>query len=62
MYGKRAFANGRVHIMPNGIELMKFFYDIDACRTVREEYGIPQNAFAVGHIGRFVYQKTISFF
>ncbi len=61
MYGEKAVAEGRVQILPNGIDLTGFTHDPIAKQAVRAEYGIPQSAFVVGHVGRFVYQKNHAF-
>lgn len=47
-------------IINNGIDFRKF--DIHISREdIRKKLGIPQNAFVVGHIGRFVIAKNHSF-
>lgn len=61
MYGDRAFESGRVTVMPNAIDTAKFAYDPAARTALREELSIPQNAFVVGHVGRFMYQKNHTF-
>ncbi|MBD5101525.1 MAG: glycosyltransferase family 1 protein [Subdoligranulum sp.] len=61
MYGDKAFDAGKVTIMPNAIDTAKFAYDAEARVDLREELGIPQDAFVVGHVGRFTYAKNHSF-
>ena len=61
MYGGKAVAEGKVQIMPNGIDLAKFAFDDGARQAVRAEYGIPRDALVVGHVGRFAYQKNHAF-
>lgn len=61
MYGNRCFERGRVHVMPNAIDTKKFVYDEEAKRCLRAELGIPQDAFVLGHVGRFMYQKNHAF-
>lgn len=58
MYGDKAFDTGKVTVMPNAIDIEKFAYDSAARVHLREELGIPQNAFVVGHVGRFTYAKN----
>lgn len=58
MYGNRCFDAGRVHIMPNAIDTKKYEFDQDARVRLRNELNIPQTAFVVGHVGRFMYQKN----
>lgn len=61
MYGDKAFDAGRVTVLPNAIDTAKFAYDPAARKRLREELGIPQDAFVVGHVGRFMYQKNHQF-
>lgn len=61
MYGNRAYENGKVHIMLNAIDMHKYAYDPEACKNARMELGIPQDAYVVGHVGRFMYQKNHAF-
>lgn len=61
MYGNKTFNAGKVTVMPNAIDTVKFAYDPDARQRLREELGIPQDAFVVGHVGRFMYQKNHRF-
>lgn len=61
MYGDKAFDAGKVTVMPNAIDTEKFAYDERARSQLRQELGIPQSAFVVGHVGRFMYQKNHRF-
>lgn len=47
----------RWEILPCGIELDSFTERVDQKR-VREEVGIPESAFVIGHVGRFAWQKN----
>ena len=47
--------------MPNAIDTAKFAYDPEARTALRKEFGIPQEAFVVGHVGRFTYAKNHTF-
>ena len=61
MYGNKAFEAGKVTVMPNAIDTAKFAFDPAARTTLRKEFGIPQDAFVVGHVGRFTYAKNHTF-
>ena len=61
MYGDRCFDRGEVTVMPNAIDTEQFAFDPAARAALREELGIPQDAFVVGHVGRFMYQKNHGF-
>ena len=61
MYGNRCFERGHVHVMPNAIDTKKFAYDEEVKRCLRAELGIPQDAFVLGHVGRFTYAKNHGF-
>jgi glycosyltransferase involved in cell wall biosynthesis len=47
----------RLHVVPNGIDLARFGPDLEARRAVRAELGIPEDAFAVGTVGRLYVEK-----
>lgn len=61
MYGNRCFEKGKVYVMPNAIDTKRFEYDPEARIRLRMELGIPQDAFVVGHVGRFTYAKNQAF-
>ena len=61
MYGNRCFEKGKVYVMPNAIDTKRFEYDPEARIRLRMELGIPQDAFVVGHVGRFTYAKNHTF-
>lgn len=58
LYGKRRVARGEVMILPNAIDAPAFAFDPAARARLRTELQIAQDAFVVGHIGRFMYQKN----
>jgi glycosyltransferase involved in cell wall biosynthesis len=60
LFGSRWKRDSRWRVMPCGLDLKPFqaSYDRDA---IRSEYGVPLNAFVVGHVGRFVEQKNHAF-
>jgi glycosyltransferase involved in cell wall biosynthesis len=53
---------GRLHVVPNGIDLDRFAPDPDARRALRAELGIPEDAFAVGTVGRLYTEKGHAYF
>lgn len=61
MYGERCFNAGKVIVVPNAIDTKKFLYNPQVRVQLRKELGIPQDAFVVGHVGRFVYPKNHKF-
>jgi glycosyltransferase involved in cell wall biosynthesis len=48
-----------MEVIPTGVELD--WWAEGANRVTREEYGIPQHAFVVGHVGRLAQEKNIPF-
>lgn len=57
VFGKQNMQKGEIQIIPNAIEVDKYLYD-DVIRTrIREEYGL-QDAYVIGHVGRFHYAKN----
>ena len=57
LYGK----NAGYTIVPNAIELGSFAFDPVVREEIRHGFGIPDGAFVVGHLGRFVTQKNHAF-
>jgi glycosyltransferase involved in cell wall biosynthesis len=49
---------GRVHIIPNGIDAHQFSYKPEVRVRVRGELNLPEHAYVVGHVGRFSYEKN----
>lgn len=45
-------------IIPNAIEANAFKYDEPIALKMRKELGISKDAFVIGHVGRFVFQKN----
>lgn len=44
----------RVHVVPNGIEAVRFLFDEGVRRATRARTGLPERAFVVGGVGRLV--------
>lgn len=57
VFGKEAVSAGRVKIIHNAVDTGKFAYDSSRRAKVREELGLT-GELAVGHVGRFNYQKN----
>ena len=57
-FGKKAYKNGKVTILNNGVDLGVFHYDSEGGKDIREEFNIVDDKFVVGHIGRFMTQKN----
>ena len=61
LFGDKTFDKGEVEIIRNAIDVEKFKFDPEAGKKLREEIGIADDDFAIGHIGRFVEQKNHRF-
>ncbi|MDJ0380507.1 glycosyltransferase [Streptomyces sp. G-G2] len=44
----------RVHVVPNGIEAVRFRFDESVRRATRTRTGLPERAFVIGGVGRLV--------
>ncbi|MFH1131971.1 MAG: glycosyltransferase [Pseudomonadota bacterium] len=51
----------KVHVIPNGIDISRYFADERIRREVRAELGIPSNAWVVGTVGRLEPVKNQEF-
>ena len=45
-------------VLKNGVDLDKFAFKSEIRDAIRKKHDIPQDAFVVGHVGRFSYQKN----
>ena len=61
LFGENMINQGKVHIMPNAIDLGEFEYFEEIHWQTRQELGIPKDALLVGHVGRFTKQKNHTF-
>jgi len=60
LFGPQWHRDPRWRVLYCGIDLAPFEHQVDSM-TIRAELGIPQNAFVVGHVGRFDEQKNHAF-
>lgn len=61
MYGKKMMDSGKVTIINNAIDLDEYAFSQELREKYRQELNIPADAFVVGHVGRFMYQKNHAF-
>ena len=57
LYGNNLVKTGKVEIIPNAIDLLKFSPNDQFRNEIRQRYNI-ENSFVVGHVGRFTIQKN----
>ena len=60
-WGKSAVKKGKVTILPNAIDSDRFKFNEKQRNEVRARYGISDDDFVVGHVGRFFPQKNHEF-
>lgn len=56
LFGKKNFI-----VLPNAIDIDKFKYNPQARKLIRDEFGIIESDFLVGHIGKFMDAKNHEF-
>lgn len=61
LFGEKIFNAGRVIILINAIDYKQFMFNCDSRKRIREDLGIAENVFCVGHVGRFLEQKNHHF-
>lgn len=61
LFGKEATTWPNYRMIPNGIDCKKFAFSQELQQQTRREWNIPDDAFVVGHIGRFHEAKNHSF-
>lgn len=59
--GEWLFGKGNFIVLPNAIDIDKFKYNAQTRMQIREEFGIGDNEFVVGHIGKFMDAKNHEF-
>ena len=60
-WGRNAVKNGKVTILPNAIDPERFKFNESARQEIRSRYGIKNDDFVIGHVGRFYPQKNHDF-
>ncbi len=60
VFGQKHVRAGKVKILPNAIEVQKYKYDAAMRESMREKLGL-QEAYVIGHVGRFHYAKNHEF-
>ena len=60
-WGKRAVQKGKVTILPNAIDPERFRFSEIARKEIRSRYGIKEDDFVIGHVGRFFPEKNHKF-
>ncbi len=60
-FGMKTYNTGKVTLLRNGLDPDFYTYDLNARKNIRQEYNISENAFVVGHVGRFDEQKNHDF-
>lgn len=58
LFGNKCFDQGRVTVIKNAVETIRFRFDAQARARLRGELDIAPDAFVVGHAGRFMHQKN----
>ena len=60
-WGKNAVEKGKVTILPNAIDPERFKYNESARQEIRSRYGIKDDDFVIGHVGRYFPEKNHKF-
>ena len=58
MFGKNCIKKGKAQLLHNGIDLSVYRYSAEDRQNIRKEFNVPENAFVIGHVGRFQTQKN----
>lgn len=61
LYGEAATRQSNYKMIPNGVDLERFSFDGAKREKVREQLGIDEHTFVIGHIGRFTEPKNHKF-
>ena len=58
VFGKDCIEKGKAQLLHNGIDLSIYRYSAEDRQNIRKEFNVPENAFVIGHVGRFQAQKN----
>lgn len=58
VFGKKMWDAGLVRTIPNAIDASAFAYEKTVREQMRRSLKIPENAFVIGHVGRFGHMKN----
>lgn len=61
MFGEKMARAGLVRTVPNAIDAAAFAYREEIRDKMRLQLRIPQDAFVIGHVGRFGHMKNHTF-
>lgn len=61
LYGKNAVKKPNYRMIPNGVDLKRFTYDVQKRCQMRQALGITGNTFVLGHVGRITTPKNHEF-
>lgn len=59
--GEWLFGKGLYIVLPNAINIDKFRFNPQTRKLIREDFGIQDNEFVIGHIGKFMDAKNHEF-
>ena len=60
LFGKKAYDQGKITVVKNGVDTGKFQYDGNVRRQYRKDLGL-ENAVVYGHVGKYMEQKNHPF-
>lgn len=58
LFGDSILKKDNFKVLPNAIETDKYIYNCETRNRIRKEFGISNNTFVVGFVGRLYYQKN----
>lgn len=58
VFGDNDYVKEKTVIIPNGIDVKKYSYNVKTRKNMRDKLGITENDFVVGHVGRFSFEKN----
>lgn len=60
-YTEEFIRSSKYKIIDNGIDSEKYSFSVSNRKKIRDEFGLKEETFLIGHVGRFEYQKNQSY-
>lgn len=61
LFGEKIVKSNNFFVVKNGIDMSRFYFNVEKRKEIRKQLGIDENTFVIGHVGRFIEAKNHEF-